>query len=63
MATKQRHPNRDCQRLAPLLRAILEHPDLDAAERCLALHGLKQALCPCYEVCDRWSRLMAAGAA
>ncbi len=50
-------------RILPLVRALARHPGLDPAERCAALHGLKQALCwPwCLEVCDRWARELARG--
>jgi hypothetical protein len=44
--------------LLPLRDALLRHPSLTAAERCTALHALKQALCPCPAICDRWARLM-----
>ncbi len=46
-------------RLSPLVEALKAHPGLDPADRCLALHAIKKALCPCFELCDRWVRELA----
>ena len=63
-ATPRGDRPRDCQgadRLQPLVAALKAHPGLDAAERCLALHALKQVLCwdTCLIVCDRWTQELA----
>lgn len=31
---------------------VLAWPELDAADRCRLLDGIKRGLCDCYEVCD-----------